>query len=1215
MEIRWLRWLLLVILGLGLAQPRPTAALGQTTAVLGGGPQVLFELRHDRSLPLRDLPPAALTAAPPAELSRLPLAKTLAPAPAAPADSANGLLPSTLLTGIMPAPLLHFDGVAQSLTALKVVPPDTNGDVGPNHYMQWVNLSFAIWDKSGNLLYGPVPGNTLWDRFGGACQQRNDGDPIVLYDSLADRWLVSQFVVPSGGPYLQCVAVSATPDPTGAWNSYAFEWSQTKMNDYPKFGVWPDGYYLSVNQFDGSQWGGAGVAVLERERMLQNLPARVIRFDLLAANPNFGGMLPADLDGRQAPPPGAPNPFVEWDDGTVFGGSDALRLWEFHADWGNPSLSTFGNNLQPNQVIATANVEPHFNNTYWIRQPGATPYLDAISDRLMYRLQYRNFGDHQALVTNHTVDVGASHGGIHWFELRKTAALDWSLHQEGLHAPDASNRWMGSIALDGAGNMALGYSVSSATLYPSIAYAGRLAGDPLNSLTQAETLLLAGGGSQSGANRWGDYSMLAVDPLDECTFWYTQEYYASTSPLNWRTHIGAFRFPSCIQPATGLLEGTVRSGGQPLSGALVDVAGSTAYSGADGTYMLLLPPGAQSGSVSAFAYQSQTFSTTIEQGGTTLLDFDLTAIALVAVSGTVSDGSGHPGMPLYARIDLAGVPASPIFSDPLTGHYQISLPQGLTYTFNVSAVKGGYLPASRAVLVSGANEDFALNIDPAACPPGYQQRTGACLALPGGLVVGSVRDANQPPNLAPKPLPGAVVVNSTNGGAVSAGADPAGLYFLFGPAGSNQLYAAYPRYATLTQSVNIAADGAVAANFDLPAGYLRAQPAAQALSVTLNRLAPLAQFNLQISNLGSAPGMFLISEFSGTPPVVQATGPFAAAGRRLSPKRTGELTAANIYEYDPPPAAAWPGAGALLRAWSTGAIAPWGLAVAPDGAVWVGDSAAAGHNYPFSATGDPLAGRVSTGWGGAFAADLAYDAPRARFWQVNAGGDNCIYALDAQTGATGERICPLLGNAQRGLAYDPRSQTFYSGSWNDAILVHFDCAGTLLDTVNLGINIAGLAFHPGSGRLFALSNAASGYDVYVYDTRQQYALLGGFDLPGMTDYGQAGLELATDGSLWAVDFQAHQVLQVTSGEMPYAVPEDIPWLSTSPAAASLLPTAQQGVSITIDATGLAPNVYYAYLSISTDTPYDGTAFQIPAVPVQLTVVAAPWLNYFPVVGR
>jgi uncharacterized repeat protein (TIGR01451 family) len=448
----------------------------------------------------------------------------------------------------MPSPLVNFEGIGN---VNGVLPPDTNGDVGPNHYVQIVNLSFAIFNKSGAVLFGPANINTLWSGFGGPCETENDGDPIVLYDHLADRWLLSQFAVP--GPFHQCIAISQTGNPTGAWHRYDFLYSTTKFNDYPKFGVWPDGYYMTANQFDAAGWAGAGVVAFERTKMLAGLSAQMVKFDLFGVNQNFGGMLPADLDGPP-PPAGSPDYFVEVDDTILGFPTDSLRIWEFHVDWAIPSNSTFGLSGQPNAVLNTAPFNANMCNfsRNCIPQPGTAQRLDAISDRLMYRLQYRNFGAHESLVVNHTVDVGSDHAGIRWYEVRDPGGAPF-IRQQGTFAPDASHRWMGSVAMDGNGNMAMGFSVSnSTTVFPSIRYVGRLAGDPLGTMPQGEATLIAGGGSQThSAARWGDYSMMAVDPTDDCTFWYTQEYYSTTSLANWRTRIGAFKFPSCGGAASG----------------------------------------------------------------------------------------------------------------------------------------------------------------------------------------------------------------------------------------------------------------------------------------------------------------------------------------------------------------------------------------------------------------------------------------------------------------------------------------------------------------------------------------------------------------------------------------------------------------------------------------------------------------------------------------
>ena len=481
--------------------------------------------------------------------------------------------------GTMPKPKASWEGIsgAQNTSVLgyPVTPPDTNGDVGPNHYVQWVNLLLAAWDKQGNLLLGPVAGNAIWDGFGGAADACNDGDPIVLYDRLADRWFISQFALCDNnyqGPFYQYVAVSATPDPTGQWYRYAFLWPGGKFNDYPKFGVWPDGYYMSSTQWGSiinylSHWAGEGVAVMERSKMLAGDPSASLQyFDLYPVDPNYGGMLPANVTGPAPPPAGAPNTFVAMDHPITESDESTLSLWEFHVDWADPTKSTFGLSGIPNQVLVTAPYDSNMCNykENCIRQPGSNTGLDAIPDRVMYRLTYRKLQDHQALVLNHTVDVdGTDHGGLRWYELRG-AQGNWSIFQQGTFAPDADNRWLGSIAMDQGGNIAIGYSVASAFTHPSIRYAGRLSVDPAGELTQGEASLIEGTGSMTYATRWGDYSSLSVDPVDDCTFWFTSEYLVTNTRYeNWHTRIGSFKFPSCGLSVSA--EANPTSGSAPLT--------------------------------------------------------------------------------------------------------------------------------------------------------------------------------------------------------------------------------------------------------------------------------------------------------------------------------------------------------------------------------------------------------------------------------------------------------------------------------------------------------------------------------------------------------------------------------------------------------------------------------------------------------------------------
>ena len=516
-------------------------------------PVVRHDLKHDLSPPLFLMPVKGDADVVTSTHEPLPLPKALAASPIGRIVRDREVVQSAEAAIPMPPPILSFDGIANRNG---VGPPDSNGDVGPNHYVQWVNLSYAVWNKQGTLLYGPVNGNTIWGGFGGLCQTRNNGDPIVLYDPIADRWLLSQLAFIDNSEYHQCIAISQSADPTGAWYRYDFLYSNTMLNDYPKFGVWPDGYYLAVNQSVGTSprvFAGEGVMAFERDKMLQGLPAQTVYFNLFGVNPNFGGALPSDLDGPVLPPPGAPNVYVEMDDdGFGWTPIDRLSLWNFHVDWAIPANSTFGVSGNPDQVIDVGAAGYPFDTNmcgysgFCIPQPGTAQKIDAFSDRLMYRVVYRNWPDHESLTLNHTVDVdGTDHAGVRWYELRR-AGGPWVIAQAGTHAPDAVHRWMASAAMDGSGDFAIGYSVSSPALSPTIRYAGRAPGDPAGILSRAEATLVPGTGAQLALTRWGDYSMLSVDPVDDCTFWYTQEYYAAFTGIGWVTRVGSFRFPECV---------------------------------------------------------------------------------------------------------------------------------------------------------------------------------------------------------------------------------------------------------------------------------------------------------------------------------------------------------------------------------------------------------------------------------------------------------------------------------------------------------------------------------------------------------------------------------------------------------------------------------------------------------------------------------------------
>ncbi len=526
-------------------------------------PQVGQAVRHDVSRPLSEIgirtgPQTGASVEVPLRATDRRAGKPDRPGPA---DPLRQLLerpfPDAALT---PAPVSSFDGLSDDdnsvVVGFRVVPPDTNGDVGPNHYVQWINSIFAIYDKATGQIAsggGPFAGNSIWVGFGGQCQNTNDGDPIVLYDHLAGRWLFSQFAINSG---TQCVALSTTSDPRGPYQRWAFVVSPGENNDYPKFGIMPNAYYLSLRDFPSNDGTFASAVAFDRSAMLAGSATPVfVKFSMPCLSNNCpDGIQPPHLEGP-APATSTPGIFSRiWDEefeGTSFGG-DGYRLWRFTPNFSTPASSTF----VELPYVPSAGFDSTMCGAFQracIAQPkrGGGERLDPVDELQMYRAQYRHFTGHDSLLVSTTADAtGNNVAGVRWAELRNSGS-GWTLFQEGTYAPgDGENRWMGSIAMNGSGDIALGYSVSSTATFPSIRYVTRTSGDPLGTLPGGEVELVAGAGSQtSSSNRWGDYSSMSVDPVDDCTFWYTQEYYANSGSFDFKTRIGSFRGPSCGGPA------------------------------------------------------------------------------------------------------------------------------------------------------------------------------------------------------------------------------------------------------------------------------------------------------------------------------------------------------------------------------------------------------------------------------------------------------------------------------------------------------------------------------------------------------------------------------------------------------------------------------------------------------------------------------------------
>jgi hypothetical protein len=446
------------------------------------------------------------------------------------------------LTGV--TLLSSFDGQSaddnRKVFGFAFVPPDTNGAVGDTQFVQMVNITIAVYDKSsGALQLGPAAIHTMWTGFGGLCEFgggtptfSDGGDPVVLYDHLAKRWLVTQLQYNTTFTQTaECIAVSTSSDATGTYNRYEYDFG-ANFPDYPKFSVWPDAYYNTINVFPGKGFAGAQACAIDRAAMLAGEPASAVCFQ---QDSLISSLLPADLDGSTLPPAGAPNYLVGLADSTH------LNFFRFHVDFSNTGNSTFSGptliSVAPyNELCARA------TTVSCIAQPNPGEKVDGLGDRLMFRLAYRNFGDHESLVVNHSIKAGTT-AGVRWYEIRNPAA-PFVYQQSTVVDPDVSY-WLGSIAMDKIGDIALGFSASSHNVFPSVYVAGRAPSAPAGALFGPLVVVNGSGVQVNSFHRWGDYSSMAVDPTDDCTFWYTQEYYATTGSVNWATRIGSFKFNTC----------------------------------------------------------------------------------------------------------------------------------------------------------------------------------------------------------------------------------------------------------------------------------------------------------------------------------------------------------------------------------------------------------------------------------------------------------------------------------------------------------------------------------------------------------------------------------------------------------------------------------------------------------------------------------------------
>lgn len=648
---------------------------------------------HAKTVPLRDMPRLPVEE----EGHRDKPIRLLVPA------ASTGAPDTALQTQAVTAPTVgnvnSFDGVGQGAFGFtpNSAPPDTNGAVGATQYVQWVNESFAVFSKAGTLLAGPTAGNTLFQALGAThpCAVHNDGDPIAQYDKQADRWVLTQFSVTSGSTqgFWECVAVSQTADATGAYNLYAFNYGTVQFNDYPKLGVWNNSYLVTYNIFNnGATFGGSKLCALDRTSMLAGQPATQICFQLSNA---FGGALPSDIDGLTAPPAGSPAYFLNF-------GTNSLNLWKVsNLNFTNGTGTITGPTNLPVAAFAAA-----CNGGACIPQLGTNQRLDSLADRLMYRLAYRNFGDHEALVVNHSITAGTG-TGIRWYEIRTPGATP-VVFQQGTFAPDSGFRWMGSAAMDHVGNIAVGYSVSSTALNPAIRFTGRAPADPLGTLG-TELSIQAGAGSQlANLSRWGDYSSISVDPVDDCTFWYTTEYLKANGTFNWSTRIANFKFAGCTLAPDFALTATPASQSITAGNSTSYTATVTPSGGYTGTVSFSVS-GLPAGATGTFTPASITTS-----GSSTLAVTTTTAVAAgtypLTISGTDGTLTHTASVSLIVNAAIVGdfaISASPASQTVQAGNSTaytatITPSGGFTDTVNLSVsglpagASAGFVPAAIA---------------------------------------------------------------------------------------------------------------------------------------------------------------------------------------------------------------------------------------------------------------------------------------------------------------------------------------------------------------------------------------------------------------------------------------------------------------------------------------------------------------------------------------
>jgi Abnormal spindle-like microcephaly-assoc'd, ASPM-SPD-2-Hydin len=630
---------------------------------------------------------------------------------AGPIGQEDPILQKEVLPEVSATQGIVFDGISSP----GYVPSDSNMAIGPNHIVETVNVQFAVYNKSGATLAGPTNIQSIFAPLGGVCTNTY-GDPVVLYDRAADRWVLSM-IGNTGSTQAECIAVSKTNDPAGAYFLYGYSFG-ANLNDYPKLSTWAtasnSAYLATYNIFINFQtFGGADICGFDRTKMLAGTASAA---QLCKMTPNTeGGYLPSDLDGPTVPADGTPGLFITWQNNSP--GQLYLRKLTLNFATSSATLSAPTTINVANDNLACG------NGGQCVPQAGTTQTLDTLGDRMMYRFAIRHFADHDRAVFSHAVDNGGP-VAIRWYEIFDPAGAV-TLNQQGTFAPDTTYRWMASMAEDKNGDIGLGYSASSNSIHPAIRFTGRVPSDALGTM-ETEASIVAGTGSQTpspnAGQRWGDYTAMQVDPTDDCTFWYVDQYEKVSGIYNWHTSISSFAFTGCgggggpavtLTPTSLVFAKTVV--GTTTTAKSVTVANT-------GSSTLNISSIAISGDFAA-ATSTKPCGSTLAAGKNCIIKVTFAPTQLGARTGNITITDNAPNSPQTVPLSGTGIP--PVALTPGSATYTART-VGTTSLPKVFTLKNNQSVALNGVVISTTG-DF--NVSTTSCGASLAAKTNCTISV------------------------------------------------------------------------------------------------------------------------------------------------------------------------------------------------------------------------------------------------------------------------------------------------------------------------------------------------------------------------------------------------------------------------------------------------------------------------------------------------------